>query len=246
MKRLLFLGLITSVLHASPLDELRENSYGFVRFEVGITEWDLEQFGAVDIQTERVYHQFGELDTTEESIASFIEEIGFNEKKLAHQTASRLKQIAQQVIATSGKETAWICLRSFIPTPRYDVPRWHVDGPYYHSDSAEDLLFKFVVTLKGPTTLFYPLTLNERKATEKTIHNRHYMMNFCRNEKILSPKLGEGVIFRGGQYTAKTALHSEPPIHETRLFFSMVPCIEEQLPFLKARVIALYPKDSRN
>jgi hypothetical protein len=226
------------------LTELRENSYGFVVFDVGITPEDLEHFSSVDIQREWVYHQFGELEMLEQSIVNFIGEIGSNGNELTVQIASRLKEIAQKVIEGSGKETGWACLRSFTPTNRFDIPRWHVDGHYYNPNRPEDILFKFVVTLVGPTTLFYQMPLELRKTTEKAVHNRLYMKNFCKQENIISPNLGEGAIFRAGQYTGLAALHSEPPIHENRLFFSVVPCTETQLSALKTRVTAMYPKNS--
>jgi hypothetical protein len=245
-----FLVMVSSVLYGASLSnslkDLRKNPYGFVLLDVGITPQDLEDFNSIDIQKEWIYHQFGELETLEESIANFISTIGSNGSEKSLQMASRLKQITQEVIEVSGKNTAWICLRSFTPTNRFDVPRWHVDGPYYNPASPEDLLFKFVVTLLGPSTLFYPLPLALRKTTEKMIHNKQYMKNFCKEENIVSPKLGEGAIFKGGQYTTLTALHSEPPIHENRLFFSIVPCWELQLSALKARVTAVYPKNSKN
>ncbi len=252
MNRWLKIGfsvMISSLLHGASLkealNELRENPYGFVMCNAGITPWDLAQFNSIDIQREWVFHQFGELEIIEESIANFIGEIGSNEIGLTLQVASRLKEIAKNVIDALGKTTGWICLRSFTPINRFDVPRWHVDGPYYNPDGSEDLLFKFVVTLTGPTTLFYPLPLELRRMTEKSIHNRQYMKNFCKEENIVSPNLGEGTIFRGGRYTSVAALHSEPPIHENRLFFSVVPCTEMQLPSLKTRVMAVYPKDSK-
>lgn len=241
--------MISSQLQGVSLDdalyELKENPYGFVLCDVGVTPRDLECFSSIDIRREWVFHQFGELDIIEESIANFISEIGSNGSGLTSQIASRLTEIAKEVIEASGKETAWICLRSFTPISQFDIPRWHVDGPYYAPDGPKDLLFKFVVTLIGPSTLFYPLPLDLRKTTGKAVHNRQYMKNFCKREKIVSPHLGEGTVFRWGQYIELTALHSEPPIHENRLFLSIVPSTEMQLPMLKARVTAIYPKDSR-
>lgn len=240
--------LAVPILHGAPaseaLDELRENPYGFVMFDIGITPRDLEHFSSIDIQREWVYHQFGELERLEESIAHFVHEIGSNEIELAADIASQLKKITKEVIEGSQNETAWVCLRSFTPTNRFDIPRWHVDGHYYSPDGPNDLLFKFVVTLVGPTTLFYLLPLELRKSTATAVLNRQYMQNFCKQENIVSPNLGEGAVFRAGQYTALAALHSEPPIHENRLFFSVVPCTEMQLPALKTRIAAMYPKNS--
>ena len=248
MYRQLTIGFLTWLFPlfagtSDALSALRESPYGFVLCDVG--NWDLERFGSIDIQREWVYHQFGDLETLEKSIANFIGEIGSNESGLALQVASQLKEITGAVINASGKETAWICLRSFIPTSRYDVPRWHVDGFYCTPEGPEDLLFKFVVTLVGPTTLFYPLPQELRKRSENMVHNRQYMSNLCKQENVVSPNLGQGAIFRSGQYTKMAALHSEPPIHENRLFFSIVPCSQAQLPALKTRITALYPPNSK-
>ena len=240
--------ILSSFLHGAcineAIDELKQSSYGFVLFDLGISSKDLELFNSIDIQREWVYHQFGEMEKIEESIVKFIDEIGSNEKGLALQVASRLKEITDEVIQSSGKQTGWACLRSFTPTNRFDVPRWHVDGPYYIPNEPKDLIFKVVVTLVGPTTLFYPLSPDLRKLSEKAVHNRPYMKNFCKQENIVSPNLGEGALLRSGQYTTVGALHSEPPIHENRIFFSIVPCTEVQLPGLKTRVTSVYPKNS--
>ena len=76
------------------------------------------------------------------------------------------------------------------------------------------------------------------------VRDRNYMKEFCQIENIVSPRLGEGVVFVGGRGVGLAALHSEPPIHENRLFFSIVPCTENQLVELKARVLGVYPQDS--
>jgi len=242
--------LISSLLHGTSingaLDELKSDPYGFAFVDVGITKEDLENFSSIDIQREWVYHQFGEMERVQEIFANFFGEIGVSEHAIILRAAERLKEIASDVVKASGKETAWICLRSFIPTNRFDLPRWHVDGHYYRSDEPEDLIFKFALTLVGPTTLFYPISRELRKTTEKTVRNRQYMKNVCKQENIVSPKIGEGALFISGQYTSVAALHSEPPIHENRLFLSIVPCSEKQIIALKSRVTALYPKDSRN
>ena len=63
-------------------------------------------------------------------------------------------------------------------------------------------------------------------------------------EGIVARIRNAGAIFIGGPGFA--ALHSEPPIHQSRLFLSVVPCKQAQLAELKARVISVYPRDSRN
>ena len=244
MIRAIYGFLIISAVHGvsiqEGLRELKEAPYGFAMVDV---DFSLENFSSIDIQRDGVYHHFGE-DNIEESMAHFFSEIGHNEEAL--RTAISIKEIIRKVLEASRKETGWICLRAFIPTTRFDIPRWHVDGPYYAPDEPEDLLFKFVLTLRGPTTLFYPLSPELRKITEKGIHNRQYMKAVCKEENIISPQIGEGAVFIAGLFTAVTALHSEPPIHEHRLFLSIVPCTETQLLALKRRVSSLYPKELQN
>jgi hypothetical protein len=227
------------------LNELKENPHGFALVDVGITDLDLAAFCCMDIQKSRVYHQFGGLETTKE-IADFFCAIGVNAPTLALQTAARLTQIAQEVVKAANKETAWLHLRSFNPTDAYDIPHWHTDGRYYISEDSDKLIFKFVLTLKGPSTLFYLLPPELRKTAERHMSNRSYMKTFCQPENIVIPKIGEGAIFLSTRGGGPAALHSEPPIHENRLFFSLIPCLEKELDSLKARIVSAYPKQSIN
>ncbi len=237
------------VLHGSTLNKalngLKEDPYGFALIDVGITEEDLANFRCIDIQGERFYHQFGELEKVQEEITDFFIEVGSNQHAVALQAGARLAQIVNEVVEASGKEAAWVHLRASIPTDRYDLPRWHMDGYYYIPEGPEDLLFKFAATLMGPPTLFYLLPPELRKLAKTQMCNREYMKQFCQVENIVTPRIGEGAIFLGGRGVGVAALHSEPPIHENRLFFSIVPCTKKQLVDLKERVLAVYPKDSR-
>jgi len=226
------------------LDGLRENHFGFVVVDVGITEEDLSIFSAIDIEREWFFHQFGELEKIQERISEYLSKVGSNDHELTLQAAARLTQIVHQVLNASVKDSAWVHLRSSVPTDKYDLPRWHMDGYYYIPEGPDDLLFKFAATLIGPSTLFYLLPPELRSSIKMKVRDRNYMKEFCQIENIVSPRLGEGVVFVGGRGVGLAALHSEPPIHENRLFFSIVPCTENQLVELKARVLGVYPQDS--
>ncbi|MGI4851060.1 MAG: hypothetical protein ACRYGR_03895 [Janthinobacterium lividum] len=54
-----------------------------------------------------------------------------------------------------------MCLRAFKETTAFDQPRWHMDGCYYESFDGTQL--KFAIVFKGPSTLFYPLSFDERQ-----------------------------------------------------------------------------------
>lgn len=79
---IVFSLILTPFLHSAPvsnaLDALREDTYGFVLCDMGISPEDLTHFSSIDIQREWIYHQFGELEKIEESVVDFIGEIGSN------------------------------------------------------------------------------------------------------------------------------------------------------------------------
>jgi hypothetical protein len=226
------------------LDILKTDRYGFVFVDAGITNEDLELFNCLNIQNARVYHRFGELEQMRDEIADFFIQMGANKPEFAFSAADRLSQIAQEVVQTSGKETAWVFLRAFLPTDRYDLPRWHMDGAYHRPEGPADSLCKFIVTLVGSPTLFYQLPPEFRSVAERNVRDRNYMKRFCLSENIVVPRRGEGAIFNPFYESRTAGLHSEPPIRENRLFFSIVPCMEKNFADLKKRVLFVYPKPS--
>jgi hypothetical protein len=237
-------GLLSSVsaeTFTAALSSLKESPYGFYFVDGGITAEDLADFNSIDMREERFFHQFGELSEVEGRIADFLSGIGMNERRLVERAAARLAQITHQIVELSGRETAWVHLRASVPTDRYDIPRWHMDG-YYFTPVEGYLMYKFAVTLVGPSTLFYPIPQELRRTAWRHMLDRKYMQEFCQADRVMSPKEGEGVVFLAGKKT-ESALHSEPPIHQNRLFFSITPCNEKQLAELKVKVLAVYPKD---
>jgi hypothetical protein len=126
-------------------------------------------------------------------------------------------------------------LRSFTPTSEYDVPRWHQDGYYYAPYEGNP--YKFAITLKGPATLFYKLPphLKEnfltltREGMEKNGYNRQALATLLKpfKEAAFIPQPYQGAVFIVGSEYA--AVHSEPPIHEERLFLSVLPGSKAQI-----------------
>ncbi len=161
--------------------------------------------------------------------------MGTNECELVKRVALRVTEVVRAIMVASGQETAWLCLRAFTPIDLYDLSRWHMDGYYFTPTNKEDLMYKFAVTLRGASTLFYPVSQVERNKVWKKTINREYMQAFCKQDQMVSPQQGEGVFFIGGR-TDQSALHSEPSIRENRLFFSIVPCNEKQIGELKKKV----------
>ena len=214
---------------------LVDDPYGFSMVDVGITPQDLVDFDQIDLQKSCDYNQFGELHNFEQGLAEFLQTVGENGRELTERVAARVAQIAHEILEATGRETAWLLLRAFTPTEAYDLPRWHMDGAYFGSDT---LIYKFAVTLIGPSTLFYALPPELRRTAQKHLYDRKFMKSFCQPELTLILNRGDGMFFTAG---GRGALHSEPPTHENRLFFSLVPCSSEaELSQLRSKVTEYY------
>lgn len=222
---------------AAALVSLGDQRYGFCFVDVGISAEDLWDFDAIAVCKNHQLNVFGELAALEGNVAAFLKEIGPNEPAHVVRVAKRIDAIAREIIEASGKETAWFCLRAALPTDFFDIPRWHLDG-YYYRPSDNAMQYKFAIALKGAPTLFYPLS-NEFKELRAVIRqnmiNRKFTHELFRAEEIVSAPKGTGVFFIAGDNN-RAAFHSEPPIHENRLFFFLVPCASEEIERLRAYI----------
>lgn len=103
-------------------------------------------------------------------------------------------------------------------------------------------MYRFVVTLKGPSTLFYQPEKKERKVINEQRANRAFLKEYVDPSKIISPQKGEGYFFLAGNFS-KGAIHSEPQVHEPRVFLSIIPCNKKELEELKKLSYPIYPKE---
>jgi hypothetical protein len=118
-----------------------------------------------------------------------------------------------------------------------------MDGHYY-SSPKEEIQYKFVLTLIGTSTLFYPIPQGDRELRRsfwKNMTNRQYIRELCRPEDVITPERGQGMFFMSAN-KYRASVHTEPPIDENRLFFSIVPCSEQQLIELREKVLIRYAR----
>ncbi len=178
------------------------------------------------------YNNYGNLEHFKAETSSFFESMG-NDKEVSYSVACTIDKVVNDVIQAAHKETAWVSIRAFTRDKEYDVPRWHTDGYYFKP--FKGLVHKIVFTLKGPATLFYDMPEDVKRkfykiGTSLRGHpkGREQIARLVDASKIYQPKLYSGVIFIAGDKNA-AAVHSEPPIHEDRLFISIVPGSKEQI-----------------
>ena len=230
----------TPLLPESAIEGLVESRYGFSLVDVGITPQDLADFDQIAIASKQDYNRCGELDKLEGETAVFLSEIGNNDPQIIRRVAYRIGQIAKQILAASKRDTAWVWLHAYTSVDAIDRLRWHFDWPYY---SSEEIQYRFVMTLKGFPTLFYLLPLEDielRRKICKRPNDYDFVAELCEPDRVFIPNREVGVVFMNRK---RGALHSEPSnFDQSRLFFSIVPCSQEQVRQIELRVKEVFHK----
>lgn len=199
----------------------------FIFFYPQISDRELQAFNKIKINKTDEYNNYGNINTLELEVRRFINTLDQKNKNDAKEVAQFIGRLVKDILKTSGQETAWIAVRAFTPTPEYNIPRWHTDGYYYKPYEHQ---YKFVVTLKGQSTLFYKLPSEMRTQFFRLqdSNNREslaHMLNVP--SRCFQPKLGQVAVYIVG--ADNSAVHSEPPISEARLFLSILPGSRAQI-----------------
>lgn len=221
-------GIQTAIKELGP-------DHSFAYYDLQLSNQEIKILKSLKINSTEEYNNYGNLKDLESGVSSFLKSLNKENDITAEAVSQIIVRIVNDIVQASGQETAWVAVRSSTPTSAWDVPRWHQDGYYYEPRTGNP--YKFAITLKGPATLFYklPSDLKEkfltltRKGTEKNGHNREALATLLKPFKkaISIPQPYQGAIFVVGSDNA--AVHSEPPIHEERLFLSILPGSREQI-----------------
>ena len=225
------------------LVSLLDADCGFSFIDLGKSEQELAIFQNLRFSSDEHLDTFGSIADFEREAALFLEKIGPNPRdKVVDPCVALIHEIALNILEASGKTDAWFCLRAIPPTNAYDLPRWHMDGYYYKDLQHEKVQYKFVTALLGPSTLFYSLPTSHEELRRNIwahMNQRVLISQICAHVPPTSCRTGEGAFFIASN-VKKAALHSEPPTHEERLFFSIVPCEPSDLPSMKKRILENY------
>lgn len=198
-----------------------DTSFAYIDLELTTKELDL--IDQLSIIHPLHYNRYGDLDLLEEELPDFLQKLGNNSEETITATSEVICRIVKNVVNASNKDSAWIAVRAFTPTKLFDIPRWHIDGPYYGFNGPlpyPGIVYKFAATLKGSPTLLYNLPKDLRDIFNFNYDNddRTFLSELLSLDKAESPKRGEGVFFIVGD-DKLGAVHSEPKIHKDRLFF---------------------------
>lgn len=204
------------------------NSFTYVDLDLTDQELyliDKVKFDNLDsVNGQKEYNRFGDLHLLKEELPSFLRNIGNDDEEVIQAVTEIIDRATQQVTKAANKNSAWVAVRAFTPTHEYDIPRWHIDGPFYGLNGPypyPGTVFKFAAVLKGRPTLLYKLPNDMRAMFCSNQNDRIFLSKLLDLNKAESPKKGEGVFFIVGNDDIG-AVHSEPKMDESRLFFSIL------------------------
>lgn len=225
----------------------------YLDFDLEVTEEEKFSLDKLTITSQNNYINYDRLDSLLEEANEFINKIGEGNSEVSLIIAKLIVRIVNQAIdyflEKYNRETAIVEMRASTPNPLFQIPRWHQDGLYFSLGEKEN--YKAVVTLKGPSTLFYRPSQEQKEFMEQlkretppppvdsegkldlvaAFHqqqkNRVKLADAFDKSKATSPTFGRGSIFIAG--TNYAAVHSEPDITSQRFFLSITPGSKEQI-----------------
>lgn len=198
----------------------------FVIFDLNLSQKNINTLKKLKVNSFSSYSNMNNngdlnIDNPHSEISQFLQGLG-NSAELSNSASKIITKIIFQSLIGCKRERAHIQLISFSHTDAYDIPRWHRDG-------SLDGGYKIVMALKGPQTLFYPQALFHPSPEMQEFYfmgfnfidwtkHRMALAKMLDMSQVISANHNQAVIFLMGD---NGALHSEPPIHEDRLFLAI-------------------------
>ena len=219
--------------------QLEFSGKSYIYAKIDITDEEVQILDALKINDEEDFDYMGILKPNlEYQVIEYFKLLGNSASE--SQTVAKLiyDKIAMQYLNAVNAEALWITIRPMFPNTRYNTPRWHYDGYFYDGEyNMENDIFqtKLAIALKGPQTVFKQDSEGMRQSywkSEELIASTRSDSKYVESNK---QKIDEGLksypnsqapekhvaIFVVGS-NKRAAIHSEPPIHEPRLFMSIV------------------------
>lgn len=233
---LLFVVELNAVNFKIALAQLTKKTY--VDFDLGLSVHEKKLLEKIKVKPiENTYDNYGKSNALGVDLTLFFQSMG-NDYKISSKAARLVAKLVCTIVKDLACESYWLTIRPQTYVNRYDIPRWHQDGYYYNPHKPTPKVF---LTLKGSATLFCNLSTNEAKDFKKIYYKsqgeysyygelpegRQELAKLIDSSKIhqAEPYMGT-VLIAGG---ADATIHSEPPIHEEKIFISIVPGTKEQI-----------------
>jgi len=200
-------------------------------FNINYTSDEKNTINRFNLNEPLEYNNYG--DNMLDDLEFFVNKIGDNTPDMIKKMVDIIKKITNIVTSGYEMESYWLTIRIIEPTSRFNIPRWHCDGNYFHKADERHIVSKFATTLIGKGTLLLNTTPDERKhffkseKIAKTLGNmmsdeyRLYMKDNIRGD-IIPLTNTQSVIFLSGD-KMRCGIHSEPKIDTMRMFISIAP-----------------------
>ena len=213
---------------ASVLEMLGPDN-SFISFDSGIATEEAYIFGALKVNKSADLSFSVPFNDSE--YTSFLESIG-NDKDLSSLAASAVGKIINNYIKHADESVQCYSTTYKATNDELKIPLWHTDPGYGNNIDTE---YKFVITLKGPGTLFCKLSEDPQKRSEEinainlsastayySIENRMSHAKLCSIEqghKIYQAKALSGVALVSNNLNF-AAVHAVPSPDSERIFLT--------------------------
>ena len=198
-------------------------------FDLMISNEELEVLDSIKITTQNQYSRLGDLHLIKNELPEFLSKTTDANEKEIEIITNLVDRLSSNVVDSVSGESAWVALRTSVENSAFDLRRWHIDGPFFGLFETDPVFTaKFATTLKGDTTLFYPLPEDMRDNFCETQNDRPFWHAKLDDSLIIRAKIGQGAFFVVGD-PERNAVHSEPKITQDRIFLSVVPGTQEQI-----------------
>ncbi len=210
---------------------LKSTDKQFKIFDIKYTPEEKECIKNFNLYVDKIY-EFNHFSVHNnlDNLKSFISEIGKNSNDSVNIITNLIKKLIKNVMKGYNKKDYFLIIKTFPVLEDFDIPRWHCDGQQKGFKPRNDIS-KFATVFKGPGTLFIKTTPDQRhkfteieKGWENTLEYRKKLDKEIEGERIQLKK-NQGAIFmaRTVEDQLTCGIHSEPPLHEPRLFLSILP-----------------------
>jgi len=218
-----------------PIEYSQYEIYAIHRLDIKETK-TFEYFG-YNNKLELEFDQYDQLVDYFKSLGTNIDQDCITYSRLIFRLINLVRQI-------KSNTSCWLSIRSSIPNDDdYKIPRFHKDGKYY-STKENEIVQKFILTIKGPGTLICEPTEQGQQKFDEVFYNtnntfsdleiREKLAHALIDEHIHQLTNNQGCFFTVGS-DLKSSIHSEPNITQPRLFISILPGTFEQIEELRIR-----------
>jgi len=205
----------------------------FEHSKLSLTTEQQEAIKSFNITINDSFDNNGELENLLHLVDKFISRLGNNDPGPCLILANVIVDFVMKSLNEFAAETAILLIRTTNQSHHlFDMPRWHIDGDYFPSSSHQKQ--KAVCTLIGPGTLFYNITPAERSAFNLIPKSSGAAAREASNELLCdvtkresTPELHASYFIAGDPDSG--AVHSEPKMTGSRLFFSVLPGTQSQI-----------------